>query len=56
VDSCQHLKQLNLEELYQIDDGDLFYIIDKLGKHLTTLVLGGDFTDVGYLYLNKCAR
>jgi hypothetical protein len=56
ADSCQHLKKLNLDGVDQINDGDLMYVIEKLGKQLTTLVLKGDLTDVGYSYLNKCAR
>jgi hypothetical protein len=57
ADSCQHLKKLNLYEMYQISDDDIIHIIKKLGKQLTTLVLDGtELTDVAYLYLNNCAR
>ena len=41
----------------QIDDDDIIYVIDRLGKQLTTLVLEVDgLTDVGFSYLNNCAR
>jgi hypothetical protein len=57
VDSCQYLKKLRLDDVYPTVDDDVIYIINKLGKQLTTLVLdGGALTDVVYLYLNKCAR
>jgi hypothetical protein len=57
VDSCQNLKKLNLDSSYWILDGGAVHVIEKLGKQLTTLVLGGvHLTDVAYSYLNKCAR
>ena len=60
ADSCQHLKKLNLEFMTHdvtLDDDDVIYVIDRLGKQLTTLVLDGIIlTDVAYLYLNNCAR
>jgi cell division FtsZ-interacting protein ZapD len=57
VDSCQHLKKLNLDGLYQILGDDIIYVILKLGKQLTTLVLhGGALTDAAYSYLKNCAR
>jgi hypothetical protein len=57
ADSCQHLKKLKLDEMYQIFDDDVIHIIKKLGKQLTTLVLDGiELTDVSYLYLKNCAR
>jgi hypothetical protein len=56
VDSCQHLKKLNLNEMTLIDD-DVIHVINKLGKQLTTLVLNATaLTDAAYLYLNNCAR
>jgi hypothetical protein len=58
VDSCQHLERLNLETMYPIvDDGDAFFVIDKLGKRLINLVLhGGALTDAAYSYLQNCTR
>jgi hypothetical protein len=57
ADSCQHLKKLSLDGVYQIIDDDAVHVIEKLGKQLTTLVLdGGCLTDVVYLYLTNCAR
>jgi len=57
ADSCQDLKKLSLNGGRQIVDDDVVYVIKKLGKQLTTLVLNGsNFTDVVYLYLNNCAR
>jgi hypothetical protein len=58
ADSCQHLKKLSLKSVYPIvDDDDAVYVIKKLGKQLTTLVLhGGALTDAAYSYLNNCAR
>jgi hypothetical protein len=57
ADSCQHLKKLCLEEVHQIDDDDAIFVIKKLGKQLTTLMLDGrSLTDVAYSYLNSCAR
>ena len=56
ADSCRHLKKLNLEPVTLYDD-DVIYVIDRLGKQLTTLVLDGDcLTDVAYSYLKNCAR
>ena len=56
ADSCQHLKKLSLDYVPQIDD-DIIHVIDKLGKQLTTLVLKvHGLTDVGFSYLNNCAR
>jgi len=57
VDGCQNLKKLSLGGVRQIDDDDVIHVIKKLGKQLTTLVLGGrGLTDVAYLCLNNCAR
>ena len=57
ADSCQHVKKLSLDGVEQFFDDDVIYVIKKLGKQLTSLVLfGGDLTDVAYLYLNNCAR
>jgi hypothetical protein len=57
VDSCQHLIKLGLTGYYMFDDDDTIYIINKLGKQLTTLRLSaGNATDVGYLHLKNCAR
>ena len=57
ADSCQDLKKLSLHDGIQIFDDDIVYVINKLGKQLTTLVLSGsNLTDVVYLYLNNCAR
>jgi hypothetical protein len=55
ADSCQHLKKLSLHGFYEIDDDDVIHVIKKLGKQLTTLVLGVPVSGV-YLYLNNCAR
>jgi hypothetical protein len=57
VDSCQHLTDLRLGGCAKILDDDVIYVIDRLGKQLTTLVLDGEkFTDVAYAYLKNCAR
>jgi hypothetical protein len=57
VDSCQHLKKLNLDGILDLVDADVFHIINKLGNQLTTLVLGGrTLTDATFLYLSNCAR
>ena len=57
ADSCRHLKKLNLELVTLYDDDDVIYVIDRLGKQLTTLVLGENcLTDVAYSYLKNCAR
>jgi hypothetical protein len=57
VESCQHLKKLNLGAVYDLEDDDVIHIIKHLAKQLITLVLdGGALTDVAYLYLNKCPR
>ena len=57
VDSCQHLKKLRLDSVKQFFDDDVIHVIRKLGKQLTTLVLGGEgLTDAAYSYLNNCAR
>jgi len=58
ADSCQHLKKLIMSSWsVNIRDDDVIHVIKKLGKQLTTLVLGGRaLTDVVYLYLNNCAR
>jgi len=57
ADSCQHLRKLSLLAVRQIDDDDVIYVINKLGKQLTTLVLDGTLlTDVAYSYLNNCPR
>jgi hypothetical protein len=57
VDSCQQLKELSLGGCSEIFDDDAIYVIDKLGKQLTTLVLDGErFTDVAYSYLKNCTR
>jgi len=40
-----------------LDDDDIIYVIDRLGKQLTTLVLDwSGLTDVTFLYLKNCAR
>jgi len=57
ADSCQHLKILRLQDVTEIDDDDIFHVINKLGKQLTTLAFDGEHvTDVVYLYLKNCAR
>ena len=57
ADSCQDLKKLSLNVGRQIPDDDIVYVIEKLGKQLTSLVLDGKYlTDVVYLYLSNCAR
>ena len=57
ADSCQDLKKLSLFGDRQIDDDDVVYVINKLGKQLTTLALSANnLTDVAYLYLKNCAR
>jgi hypothetical protein len=57
VDSCQFLKKLSLDSVYPIlEDADVIYVIKKLGKQLTTLVLDGPLTDAAYLYLSNCPR
>jgi hypothetical protein len=56
ADSCQNLKKLNIYGVSQKDD-DIIHVINKLGRHLTTLVLDGELlTDVAFLYLNNCSR
>ena len=43
--------------MLRIDDDDIIHVIDRLGKQLTTLALEAlGLTDVGYSYLNNCAR
>jgi N-glycosylase/DNA lyase len=56
--SCQQLTKLSLDENGQnFYDEDAVHVIERLGKHLTTLVLYGfSLTDTTYLYLNNCAR
>ena len=39
VDSCQHLQRLTLRGVEEFFDDDVIYVIEKLGKQLTTLVL-----------------
>jgi len=58
ADSCQHLQRLTLRGSEKFfDDDDMIYVIEKLGKQLTTLVLDGlHLTDVAYPYLNNCCR
>jgi len=57
VDSCRHLKKLNLNQIEQFFDDDAIHVIKTLGKQLTVLVLDGRYlTDVAYSYLNNCAR
>jgi hypothetical protein len=57
VDSCQHLKKLSLDGVEDLFDKDVLHVIDRLGKQLTTLVLGGeDLTDAAFSYLKNCAR
>jgi hypothetical protein len=57
ADSCQQLKKLSLKGVIKILDDDIIYVIDRLGKQLTTLVLDGQsLTDVGYSYLKNCSR
>jgi len=58
VDSCQHLQRLTLRGYKKFfDDDNVIYVIEKLGKQLTTLVLDGLYlTDVAYAHLNNCCR
>jgi len=58
ADNCQHLKKLNMgDRTENLDDDDIIYVIDRLGKQLTTLVLDwSGLTDVTFLYLKNCAR
>jgi hypothetical protein len=57
VESCQHLKKQNLPYVQQFFDDDVIHVMNKLGKQLTTLVLGEyQLTDVANLYLNNCTR
>jgi hypothetical protein len=56
MDSCQHLKKLSLGRPFALGDDEVIHVIKKLGKQLTTLILGGSLTDAAYLYLNNCAR
>jgi hypothetical protein len=57
VDSCQHLTDLRLGGCAKMLDDDVIYVIDRLGKQLTTLVLVGEsFTDVAYSYVKNCDR
>jgi hypothetical protein len=57
ADSCQLLKKLILDGVRQIRDDDVIYVINRLGKQMTTLALDGEnLTDVAYLYLPNCAR
>jgi hypothetical protein len=43
--------------MLEIDEDDVIYVINKLGKQLTTLALDGKrLTDVVYSYLKNCAR
>ena len=57
ADSCQDLKKLSLIGDRRIDDDDVVYVINKVGKQLTTLALSGtNLTDVAYLYLKNCTR
>jgi len=38
-------------------DDDIIYVINRLGKQLTSLVLdGSSLTDVSFLYLYNCVR
>jgi hypothetical protein len=56
ADRCQHLKKLSLCGVILTDD-DVIHVINKLGKQLTTLVLGGTcLTDVAFSYLKNCVR
>jgi hypothetical protein len=51
------MKKLNVSDKREILDDDIIYVIDRLGKQLTSLVLDGSrLTDVVFLYLNNCAR
>ena len=57
AESCQLLKKLILDGVRQIRDDDVIYVINRLGKQMTTLALDGEnLTDVAYLYLPNCAR
>jgi hypothetical protein len=57
VDSCQLLKKFSLQNVEEIFDDDVIYVIKKLGKQLTTLVLDcHHLTDFAYSYLNNCSR
>ena len=57
VDSCQHLKKLNLQCVEQFFDGDVIHIIQILGKQLTTLGFSAtNITNVAYSNLKNCVR
>lgn len=57
MESCQHLKKLNLDDVRKIFDDDVVHIIKKLGSQLITLILDGeDLTDVAFSNLSNCAR
>jgi hypothetical protein len=57
ADSCQDLKKLSLYNARQVVDDDIVYVINKLGKQLTALVLSWEgLTDIAFLSLNNCAR
>jgi hypothetical protein len=57
VDRCQKLKKLSVDRVFLMNDNDVLYVIDRLGKQLTSLVLyGNSLTDVAYLYLKNCTR
>jgi len=57
AESCQLLKKLILDGVRQIRDDDVIYVINRLGKQMTTLALDGEnLTDVAYFYLPNCAR
>jgi hypothetical protein len=56
VDSCQHLKKLNVDQV-MLGDEDIIHVIKKLGKQLTSLsYTAAGVRDVGHLYLKNCAR
>jgi hypothetical protein len=57
ADSCQQLKELSLDDDEELFDDDVIYVINKLGKQLTTLKLSGFIlTEIAYLYLKNCTR
>jgi hypothetical protein len=56
ADSCQHLKNLTLDGVANFFYGAVIRVINRLGKHLTTLGLDEiELTDVAYLHLKNCS-
>ena len=57
ADSFQKLKELILQCGKLFDDEELILIVDRLGKHLTTLIFNGNrLSDHAYSNLSNCAR